>query len=252
MSGYRGMGGGGFPYRKPASSGNNMNAVPPPPMLNARGYVGRGGAIASLTAAGALSRPGSTGGSSSSTTSKHGYSTLDSISQYTNATNFVGKRKQHTDDDYFDDDDEPAQQQPELEQAYIPAPGSPGAPPSSAAATASKPDSDSDEDPLEQFMAGINQQVEKEKRQQQPKSQTQAIRGDIDDEDDEESYYRYMKENPNAGLRDDGSDQEVEYDEDGNPIAPPKRRISIRCRPSITRRSTTSPSRRTSTRSTRT
>ncbi|KAH8385507.1 hypothetical protein KR200_004669 [Drosophila serrata] len=214
MSGYRGMGGGGFPYRKPASSGNNMNAVPPPPMLNARGYVGRGGSIASL----------SRGGGSSSSTSKHGYSTLDSISQYTNATNLVGKRKQHTDDDYFDDDDEPAQQHRDLEQAYIPAPGSPGAPPSSATASSSKQDSDSDEDPLEQFMAGINQQVEKEKRQQQPKSQSQAIRGDIDDEDDEESYYRYMKENPTAGLRDDGSDQEVEYDEDGNPIAPPKKK----------------------------
>ncbi|EDV51331.1 ATP-dependent RNA helicase DDX42 [Drosophila erecta] len=209
MSGYRGIGGGGFPYRKPASSGNNMNAVPPPPMLNSRGYTGSRGGLAGA----------SRGGVTGSTTSKHGYSTLDSISQYTNVSNLVGKRKHHTDDDYFDDDDEPKEK--EIEQAYIPAPGSPGAPPSSAQ---KQEESDSDDDPLEQFMAGINQQVEKEKRQQAPKPPTQAVRGDIDDEDDEESYYRYMKENPNAGLRDEGSDQEIEYDEDGNPIAPPKKK----------------------------
>ncbi|XP_016934775.2 ATP-dependent RNA helicase DDX42 [Drosophila suzukii] len=216
MSGYRGIGGGGFPYRKPVSSGNNMNAVPPPPMLNVRGYVGpRGGA----SIPGGAARGGLTGSAPTTSTSKHGYSTLDSISQYTNATNLVGKRKHHTDDDYFDDDDEPREK--EMEQAYIPAPGSPGAPSPPAK---KQEESDSDEDPLEQFMAGINQQVEKEKRQQAPKPPTQAVRGDIDDEDDEESYYRYMKENPNAGLRDEGSDPEIEYDEDGNPIAPPKKK----------------------------
>lgn len=62
-------------------------------------------------------------------------------------------------------------------------------------------------------------------------------------EDDEESYYRYkqrklqfnlynyidisysyMEENPNAGVIDEGSDNEIEYDEDGNPIAPPRKR----------------------------
>lgn len=33
-----------------------------------------------------------------------------------------------------------------------------------------------------------------------------------------------MEENPNAGVIDEGSDVEIEYDEDGNPIAPPKKR----------------------------
>ncbi|XP_017862220.1 PREDICTED: ATP-dependent RNA helicase DDX42 [Drosophila arizonae] len=217
MSNYRGIGGGGFPYKKQPGAGNNMSAVPPPPALsNNRGGGGfrfsfnqsRGGAAAAATAG---------------NTSKHGYSTLESISQYTNSTNFVGKRKQHMDDDYFDDDDEPPQKAPP-EQAYIPAPGSPGAP--------AKNDSDSDEDPLEQFMAGIKQQVEKEKvRATDPQQKTnvaplekKGVRGDIDDEDDEESYYRYMEENPNAGMRDEGSDQEIDYDEDGNPIAPPKKK----------------------------
>ncbi|XP_023177127.2 ATP-dependent RNA helicase DDX42 [Drosophila hydei] len=219
MSNYRGIGGGGFPYKKQPSAGHNMSAVPPPPALS--NNRGGGGFRFSFNQA----RGGAAGAATTGSTSKHGYSTLESISQYTNSTNFVGKRKQHMDDDYFDDDDEPQQKAPP-EQAYIPAPGSPGA------ATPAKDDSESDEDPLEQFMAGINQQVEKEKvRATDPQQKTniaplekKGVRGDIDDEDDEESYYRYMEENPNAGLRDEGSDQEIEYDEDGNPIAPPKKK----------------------------
>ncbi|XP_064544639.1 ATP-dependent RNA helicase DDX42 [Drosophila montana] len=221
MSNYRGIGGGGFPYKKQPSGGNNMSAVPPPPALtNSRG--GGGFRFSFNQARGGLA----SGATASGSTSKHGYSTLESISQYTNSTNFVGKRKQHMDDDYFDDDDEQHQQKAQPEQAYIPAPGSPGAIPTA------KDDTDSDEDPLEQFMAGIKQQVEKEKvRATDPQQKTtvaplekKGVRHDIDDEDDEESYYRYMEENPNAGLRDEGSDQEIDYDEDGNPIAPPKKK----------------------------
>lgn len=33
-----------------------------------------------------------------------------------------------------------------------------------------------------------------------------------------------MEENPNAGVVNKGSDNEIEYDEDGNPIAPPRKR----------------------------
>jgi len=35
-----------------------------------------------------------------------------------------------------------------------------------------------------------------------------------------------MEENPTAGLVDDTSDIEIDYDEDGNPIAPPKKKVS--------------------------
>lgn len=38
------------------------------------------------------------------------------------------------------------------------------------------------------------------------------------------SFVRYMEENPNAGLQQEDSDQEIEYDDDGNPIAPPKKK----------------------------
>lgn len=37
-------------------------------------------------------------------------------------------------------------------------------------------------------------------------------------------FLRYMEENPTAGLQQEESDQEIEYDEDGNPIAPPKKK----------------------------
>lgn len=34
-----------------------------------------------------------------------------------------------------------------------------------------------------------------------------------------------MEENPTAGLIDETSDIEIDYDEDGNPIAPPKKKV---------------------------
>lgn len=35
-----------------------------------------------------------------------------------------------------------------------------------------------------------------------------------------------MEENPRAGLQDDESDVDIEYDEDGNPLAPKKSKVS--------------------------
>lgn len=66
----------------------------------------------------------------------------------------------------------------------------------------------------------------KMKVETQGKPQKSGIRNDLEEEDDEESYYRYMEENPNAGLAPVEDDtQEIEYDEDGNPIPPEKKRI---------------------------
>ena len=47
-------------------------------------------------------------------------------------------------------------------------------------------------------------------------------RDDIDEEDDQESYFRYMEENPMAGVINDDDDN-IEYDEDGNAIIPDKK-----------------------------
>lgn len=148
---------------------------------------------------------------------------MDTISQNVIPTQNYGpqygskKRSLHTDEDYFDEDETP-----EDNLAYIPAEGSP--------ASKQQEESEEEEDPLDAFMAGL----EKEAKPAPPASLTaevvaptinKGVRADIDDMDDEESYYKYLEENPNAGLLEDNSGDELEYDEDGNPIAPSKKRI---------------------------
>lgn len=80
-------------------------------------------------------------------------------------------------------------------------------------------------------MEGIDEQFKKdlkkaeknaELNEKSERDNKKGIRDDIDEEDDEESYYRYMEENPLAGVQNEESDPECEYDEDGNPIAPAK------------------------------
>lgn len=204
MSNYKGIGGGGFPYKVKAS-GSAMNAVPPPASVKDRSSKNF--------------RP------STSTRPPVSIKVEPENHFSGNPSYSLGKRKIHTDDDYFDDDEDASKAN---SLAYIPAPGSPGAP------EEAKPESESeDDDPLDAFMAGIEQQVEIEKNKkiktatsgisiEPPKDK--GIRGDIDGEDDEESYYRYMEENPNAGLKDDEEELDIDYDQDGNPIAPPKKK----------------------------
>jgi hypothetical protein len=181
---------------KPQQKSMNYGAVPPP---------------AALTT---TSRP-------TGIKAKSNYTSMDAISQYVIPTQSYGSRKrsQHTDDDYFDDDEAP-----EENLEYIPAAGSP----------ANKQQSDSDEeDPLDAFMAGLEKAESKAKeiKAKQPaastssQSQNKGVRADIDDMDDEESYYQYMEDNPMAGVADENSGDELEYDEDGNPIAPAKKRF---------------------------
>ena len=154
---------------------------------------------------------------------KSNYTSMDAISQYVVPPQNYGSRKrsaQHTDDDYFDDD-ETAEENLE----YIPAAGSP----------ANKQQSESDdEDPLDAFMAGLEKAESKKEEIKAklpavlvsaPTLQNKGVRADIDDMDDEESYYQYMEDNPMAGVPDENSGDELEYDEDGNPLAPPKKRF---------------------------
>ena len=49
------------------------------------------------------------------------------------------------------------------------------------------------------------------------------VRDDIEEEDVEEAYYRYMEENPNAGVINDDDEDPIGYDADGNPIMPDKK-----------------------------
>ena len=51
-----------------------------------------------------------------------------------------------------------------------------------------------------------------------------GVREDIDKEDDQESYFRWLEENPTAGLPiadEDDDDRELQYDDDG--MLPPLR-----------------------------
>lgn len=129
-----------------------------------------------------------------------------------------GRSRVTDDDDYFDDDDAADN------AAYQPAPGSPG-----PDADERKDDSDSD-DPLDAFMAGIEQEVEEESKaktkETKKKGEEKGVRDDIEQEDVEEAYYRYMEENPLAGIQaDEAEDLNVEYDNEGNIIYVEKSKI---------------------------
>uniref|UniRef100_A0A8D8UNV4 ATP-dependent RNA helicase DDX42 n=1 Tax=Cacopsylla melanoneura TaxID=428564 RepID=A0A8D8UNV4_9HEMI len=151
--------------------------------------------------------------------SKQGYSTMNAITNNALSASWgIPKKRTRTEEEYFDDDDDgPSSSMSNLE--YIPAPGSP-----SYKGNNAQDGSDSEEDPLDAFMKGIDKEVKQESKGVKPKKieEVKGVREDIDHEDDEESYYRYMEENPNAGLQDNDSDAELEYDQDGNPIAPRK------------------------------
>ncbi|KAH0552279.1 ATP-dependent RNA helicase DDX42 [Cotesia glomerata] len=164
----------------------------------------------------------------SSSLSKQGYHTMNSITENAlSACWGMPKKRTKTEDEYFEDDDET----PTSTLEYIPAPGSPTY--ELMNQKSKKNDSDSEEDPLDAFMAGIDAEVQRnnkaalastaEDSEKQDKSY-KGVRQDIDEEDNEESYYRYMEENPTAGLQQEESDTEIEYDEDGNPLAPPRKK----------------------------
>lgn len=192
----------------PFSYGSSNNASKQPQQKSSMNY----GAVPPPAALTTTSRP-------TGSKTKSSYTSMDAISQYVIPPQNYGSKKRsalHTDDEYFDDDDVA-----EENLAYIPAEGSP----------ANKQQSDSEEeDPLDAFMAGLEKAETKQKQIKEslpsaPAAPNKGVRADIDDMDDEESYYKYMEDNPMAGVLDEGSGDELEYDEDGNPIAPSKKRF---------------------------
>lgn len=141
-------------------------------------------------------------------------------SDYKNASR---KRGITEDDDYFNDDDE-------SESNYL----EPGT---------NKEEDDDEEDPLDAFMASLEGGSKKSSQKDvhsaplsmkanvKPSKNAQNLKGirdDIESEDAEESYYKYMEENPNAGVgtfaHDEDEDEidKIEYDEEGNPIVQTK------------------------------
>ncbi|KAK2174591.1 hypothetical protein NP493_790g01048 [Ridgeia piscesae] len=137
----------------------------------------------------------------------------------------LGKRRIKSEEEYFDDDEE--DKTDDLE--YQPAPDSPTRDKTKQDKHEPEDDVDSDvsDDPLDAFMAEIQDEVVKQEVKSTKKNQKKkkGVRDDIDNEDVEESYYRYMEENPMAGVILDDDNQPLEYDEDGNVIIPDKNRI---------------------------
>lgn len=90
---------------------------------------------------------------------------------------------------------------------------------------------ETEEDPLDAFMAGIEDQIEKQKKPQppppvvevKPQQQFKAVRQDIEEEDDQESYFKAML---NAPIVVEGEEEiEIEYDSDGNPMIPDSAKV---------------------------
>ena len=196
--------------------------------------------------------------------SKHGYSSIDAIAAGQQVVTHQGQyfpyssstsdgldiKKARTEEEYWDEDDEDEttnEATKEENLPYLPAPGSPG--PTTLKETDKGGSSDSEEDPLDAFMANLekdakSQGVKNVKDEQKEKFTTKVktqlsrpedakesttviskkgIRDDIEEADDEESYYKWLEDNPNAGRANvDEDGVEIEYDEDGNPIAPMK------------------------------
>nr|XP_040046597.1 ATP-dependent RNA helicase DDX42 [Gasterosteus aculeatus aculeatus] len=138
----------------------------------------------------------------------------------------IGTKRANFDEEnaYFEDDEEESSSNVDL--PYIPAENSPTRQQMQAAGG-----SDSEDDPLDAFMAEVESQAAKDMRKleekEKEKKTAKGIRDDIEEEDEQEAYFRYMAENPTAGLSLEEEDENIDYDSDGNPIAPAAKKIIL-------------------------
>ncbi len=170
--------------------------------------------------------------------SKHGYSTMSSISSSqfgtsskapsamtTDSSGSMTIKKSRTEEEYFNADSDEEDNGRENSRSksgrdlpYQPAPGSPGRRESSGAQK-KKEDSDSEEDTLDAFMADLEKSAKKsglksgkaeakeaetsvskgKSGKKAESSSSRGVRADIDEADDEESYYKWLEDNPMAG-----------------------------------------------------
>ena len=87
---------------------------------------------------------------------------------------------------------------------------------------------ESEEDELDKFMAGVEDTLEKEEKDRNEakgKKKGKDKRVDLDDEDDQESYFKARKDVPLIPYPDE--EEEIEYDSDGNPIPPEKSKVVV-------------------------
>ncbi|KAI9539500.1 ATP-dependent RNA helicase ddx42 [Dissostichus eleginoides] len=138
----------------------------------------------------------------------------------------IGTKRANFDEEnaYFEDDEEDSSNNVDL--PYIPAENSP-----TRLQMQTGGGSDSEDDPLDAFMAEVESQAAKDMRKleekEKEKKSAKGIRDDIEEEDEQEAYFRYMAENPTAGLTLEDEDENIDYDSDGNPIAPTTKKIIL-------------------------
>ncbi|CAL1587848.1 unnamed protein product [Knipowitschia caucasica] len=137
----------------------------------------------------------------------------------------IGTKRANFDEEnaYFEDDEEDASNNVDL--PYIPAENSP-----TRLQMKSGGGSDSEDDPLDAFMAEVESQAAKDMKKLEEKEleiPDKGIRDDIEEEDEQEAYFRYMAENPTAGLALDEEEENVDYDSDGNPIPSTTKKIIL-------------------------
>ena len=224
---------GGGLYSNFVSSSDNDNTpyrgaeIPPPANLTHSRKPYNYGGISST-----VPPPSSFHPSTSQGTNKQGYSTMSSISaanmsHHNPEAQEINIRRNMTEDDYFNEADETdyridsckvTNKANDEELPYQPAPGSPGPPDQKKSKV--EQDSDSEEDALDAFMANLEKSAQKQgvkavdKKPVESKSSSKVntaksskgVRHDIEDADDEESYYKWLEENPNAGRGPDEED----------------------------------------------
>uniref|UniRef100_A0A673ID42 ATP-dependent RNA helicase DDX42 n=1 Tax=Sinocyclocheilus rhinocerous TaxID=307959 RepID=A0A673ID42_9TELE len=134
----------------------------------------------------------------------------------------IGTKRANFDEEnaYFEDDEEESSS---TDLPYIPAENSPTRKQFQSGGGGGG--SDSEDDPLDAFMAEVEVRADRREVFFSPLVSSRGIRDDIEEEDDQEAYFRYMAENPTAGLTQEEDEEEVDYDSDGNPIAPTTKKI---------------------------
>ncbi|XP_043956119.1 ATP-dependent RNA helicase DDX42 [Gambusia affinis] len=138
----------------------------------------------------------------------------------------IGSKRANFDEEnaYFEDDEEESSSNADL--PYIPAENSPTRQQMKSGGGGG---SDSEDDPLDAFMAEVENQAAKDMRklEEKEKKSTKGIRDDIEEEDEQEAYFRYMAENPTAGLTQEEEEENIDYDSDGNPIPSTTKKIIL-------------------------
>uniref|UniRef100_A0AAQ6AJV5 ATP-dependent RNA helicase DDX42 n=1 Tax=Amphiprion ocellaris TaxID=80972 RepID=A0AAQ6AJV5_AMPOC len=134
----------------------------------------------------------------------------------------IGTKRANFDEEnaYFEDDEEESSSNVDL--PYIPAENSP-----TRQQMQSGGGSDSEDDPLDAFMAEVENQAAKDMRKLEEKEKEKKSLTFSHEMlySLQEAYFRYMAENPTAGLTQEEEEENIDYDSDGNPIASTTKKI---------------------------